>query len=232
MTTMTKSRPASLIPLFLPLLVVFQSSVAADSSGVSCGSTQFDFVGERCVNTTHYVNFDGNCTDGVLLEDVELISCFAKTDGKGPYCHDCSDSVKNMVCSNTEDSAEACSDQCEQTTYGYDFVDYCINETFWFTSEPICDYGYIEQLRAVGGSCATQTPDKPTCLDCGTVGICSEVSATCKSLGFSNGGSDANGGGDSGDGGSLFATSAGQSVGPKGIIGAIVLFALFLCSPF
>jgi hypothetical protein len=68
-------------------------------------------------------------------------------------------------------------------------------------------FGDIEQVFAASGSCAW-TPHTPTCLDCGSVGLCAEASATCESLGLHGGNTQ---GGDSGA--SMFATSgSGRSI--------------------
>jgi hypothetical protein len=174
--------------ILLLLFIVQSQGEAASllSSGVRCSSTQFGFTGERCINATHYLTFTGNCTNAVLLEDVEQQSCSVKTNGEGPYCHEC-DSVKNMVCSGTMDTAEACADDCNDDTFGYAFVDYCTSESVWMTSEASCMYGSVELVFAVSGTCAEATPDMPMCLDCNTVGVCAEPSATCESLGISGG---------------------------------------------
>lgn len=220
--------PASSNTFFVLLLLVIQITDGADLtvSGVQCGATEFEFVGESCVNQTHFLSFAGNCTDGALLEDVEMSSCFDQTDGNGPYCHECSGTAKNLVCSNSEDSTEACSDQCGSATYGYAFVDYCSDESVWLTSEVKCVFGGIEQVFAASGSCSASTPETPACLDCGPIGVCAEASATCEGLGLDGGSESTNDSGSSDFGGSLFATSGGISLALNGIVGFTVFVLL------
>jgi hypothetical protein len=62
-------------------------------------------------------------------------SCSIKTDGGGQYCHSCSENVKNIVCSNAEDSTNACSDECESAIYGYELVNYCSDSSVWISLE-------------------------------------------------------------------------------------------------
>jgi hypothetical protein len=175
--------PTSLIASLLVPLTVFRMTMANESSsGLACGSIKFNFVGERCVNATHFSSLSGNCTGGALLEDVKLQSCSAQTEGEGPYCHQCGSSLKDMVCSSSADSAEACAEQCQQTEYGYAFLDYCLSQSDWTSSETKCLYGSIEQVFATSASCAALDPDTTTCLDCGPFGICAEASATCDSF--------------------------------------------------
>lgn len=214
-------QPVNSITSTLLLWLVALSRVEADSlltSGVTCSSTQLDFTGERCINATHYISFSGNCTNGVLLENVTQSSCSGKTDDFALYCHECGkDSVKNMVCANTQDTTEACADDCNDDTWAHVFVDYCSSESVWVASEGKCMYGRVEQDFATSGTCAETAPGMPKCLDCDTVGLCAEPSATCESLGLGAGASGALGAG----------TSSGNPIWGLNMFIGLLLFAPF-----
>lgn len=185
----------SLITLSILLTLSANTMEASIISNVTCGSTDFNYFGIECLNSTHYALSGGTCTNGLKLEqDLEIISCSNRTMDKAPHCHQCG---IHHVCSSSTNSTEACSDfesnndttLCGSGSYSHIFINHCTSEHEWYSSEQVCRNGdhSMEFERIL--SCEERLPGTPTCLDCGALGVCAEAMATCDSLGLPSNGS-------------------------------------------
>lgn len=167
--------------------------VEAQESGVTCGSSMDkNWIVLTCVNQNQFLEFNGNCINGVKEEAYSLRDCPFDQDSNQTYCHECG--LNRVTCSSSLDPNAACADfadsdipsnveDCQEIGSVFLTQTYqCTSATDWAYEVVECSASMSIESVVLNESCASNRNNTPMCLECGPVGYCVPEGTTCNDL--------------------------------------------------
>jgi len=159
---------------------------------VSCGSIDKTYAVTRCLDDKIVATIYAECIDGNKGDESIYLEDCSDGDSASPFCHECG--LHNTVCSDSQDSAAACSsfqggiptDFICADGVGYLIGNQCnpagTNNADW--QQCYCDEEGTPRCEFddYSNTCASDFPDKPLCLYCGRAIHCAPEGTTCEDL--------------------------------------------------
>jgi len=159
---------------------------------VSCGSIDKTYAVTRCLDDKIIATIYAECIGGSKGDEYIYLEDCSDWDSASPFCHECG--LHNTVCSDSQDSAAACSsfqggiptDFTCTDGVGYLIGNQCnaaeTNNADW--QQCYCDEERIPRCEFddYSNTCASDFPEKPLCLYCGRAIHCAPEGTTCADL--------------------------------------------------